>query len=97
MITRLVTAAPVLIFAAAIFTAGIWAVIHSIRGRGLKLTALVRAARWLTRRRVPAAHDNHQGTDTDALWACRRIARQLLIDPNIARPANNYRPGEETP
>lgn len=74
MIARLITAAPALILAAALAVAGVWAVVHSIRSG----------------RRLPAAPDNRQGTDTEALWTCRRIAAELLVDPDIARPANTY-------
>lgn len=36
---------------------GLWAVWHAIAGQ----------------RRIPAAPDNRPGTDTGALWTCRRI------------------------
>ncbi|MFD5798656.1 hypothetical protein ACFWIO_35020 [Streptomyces diastatochromogenes] len=83
MIARLVTAAPALVFAAALVVAGIWAVVHSIRAG----------------RRLPAAPDNRQGTDSEALWTCRHILRQPLIDPDIARRTNQYlrQKGDETP
>lgn len=55
-----------------------------------RLTALVRAARRLAHRSVPASRDNQPGTDTSALWTCRRIARQPLTDPDISRRANQY-------
>ncbi|MFG2352638.1 hypothetical protein [Streptomyces sp. NPDC048521] len=30
---------------------------------------------WRERTRLPAAPDNQPGTDTEALWTCRRIMR----------------------
>lgn len=41
MITRLITAAPALLLAAALLAAGIWAVVHSIRGASRTCDAIL--------------------------------------------------------
>jgi hypothetical protein len=73
-VNRLVTAAPALTLLAALAVAAIWAIAHSIRSG----------------RHVPAAPDNRPGIDSEALITCRRISRQPLTDPEIARRAHHY-------
>jgi len=54
------------------------------------LTALVRGARRIAGRQVPAADDNTRGSNTSDLAACHSIARQPLTNPDISRRANQY-------
>lgn len=56
----------------------------------MTLTAIIRAARRLTGRHVPAAPDNQQSHDVLALITCRYILREPLRDPHDARLANDY-------
>lgn len=73
MIARLIIAAPALVSAAAIVVVGVSAIVHSIRGG--------------RPRRLPAAPDNQPGRDTEALWACRRIAAQpTATQPRKEKP-----------
>ena len=54
------------------------------------LTALVRAARKITRRHVPAAWDNSPGRDIAALRNCRSIDRLPLGDTESSARATDY-------
>ena len=54
---RLITAAPALICLGLMAAAGIWAVVHSLRGC----------------LHLPAAPDNQPGANTDDLTTCRHI------------------------
>lgn len=53
-------------------------------------TAIVRAARRLAGRDVPAADDNQPGRNGSDLASCQGIAAEPLTDPDISRRANNY-------
>jgi hypothetical protein len=59
----------------------VW-IIPAILAPGLLMAA---RSLWRERHRLPAAPDNQAGIDAQALWTCRRIAREPLADPNATR------------